>query len=182
LDKAQASFSFQREIMDKWTSSKIMLLAIHMSKVDWYHYLVESGFIIPDYVTCYQCEMKMSLQPHGSVVDGIRFICANKVSKGSVLCLSKCSGTRSVRFNTWFYQSKLKIVEILLFTYFWWHKTPMRHVKYEFGFSDRTLCDWASFCREVAIDQVFENSEPIGGDGCIVEIDESKFGKSMSEV
>ncbi len=53
----------------------------------------------------------------------------------------------------------------------------MRHVKFEYGFSDRTICDWASFCREMAIDQVFEKSEPIGGEGTIVEIDESKFGK-----
>ena len=44
----------------------------------------------------------------------------------------------------------------------------------------QTVIDWANFCREVAIDVMLEpnNSEPIGGEGLTVEIDESKFGKS----
>ena len=41
-----------------------------------------------------------------------------------------------------------------------------------------TPIDWANFCREVAEDIVINNSEKIGGRGIIVEIDESKFGKS----
>ena len=47
------------------------------------------------------------------------------------------------------------------------------------GFGDHALVDWASFCREVAIDAVMVHSEMIGGVGEEVEIDESKFGKSM---
>lgn len=47
----------------------------------------------------------------------------------------------------------------------------------EYGFTNKTMCDWASFCREVAIDEVMKKSEQIGGPGIIVEIDESKFGK-----
>ena len=50
----------------------------------------------------------------------------------------------------------------------------------EYHFSDRTLVDWASFCREVAIDQVLEHPTKIGDPGKLVEIDESKFGKSMN--
>ncbi len=41
-----------------------------------------------------------------------------------------------------------------------------------------TVIDWASFCREVAEDIIISSSELIGGPGIIVEIDESKFGKS----
>jgi len=51
-------------------------------------------------------------------------------------------------------------------------------VKHEFKFSDNTLCNWSAFCRGIAIDAVIKNSEKIGGPGVIVEIDESKFGKS----
>ena len=47
----------------------------------------------------------------------------------------------------------------------------------EYGFTNKTLCDWGSFCREVAIDEVMKKSEQIGGEGVVVEIDESKFGK-----
>ncbi len=102
LDKTKSTFSFNRDLMDKWTSSKITLLAIHMSKPEWYKYLIECGFIIPNFVTCNQCNGKMSLQSHGSVVDGVRFICKNKLSKGSVLVKSTSDSTRSVRYNTWF--------------------------------------------------------------------------------
>lgn len=52
----------------------------------------------------------------------------------------------------------------------------------EYGFTNRTLVDWHSFCREVAIDTVMENSEKIGGKGVIVEIDESKFGKRRPQI
>ena len=56
----------------------------------------------------------------------------------------------------------------------------MSIVRNEYHFSERTLVDWASFCREVAIDQVLEHPTKIGGPGKEVEIDEIKFGKSMN--
>lgn len=110
------------------------------------------------------------------------WVCGNSIDIGSLLCTRTCNGTRSVRYNSWFYKSKLRVVEILLFTYFWWYKVPLSQIQREYGFSSRTLVDWASFCREVAIDVVFNHSEPIGGLGIVVEIDESKFGKSMKDV
>ncbi len=47
--------------------------------------------------------------------------------------------------------------------------------------ANSTCVKWSTFFREVAIDQVLEQSETIGGPGIIVEIDESKFGKSNSK-
>ena len=67
--------------------------------------------------------------------------------------------------------------EILILTYHWWMNTPLIFYKQEYGFNSHAVVDWASFCREIAIDQVIFNPEKIGGPGIIVEIDESKFGK-----
>ena len=120
----------------------------------------------------------MVLQDCASKADGIRWVCKNPKDKSSLVCPGVCKSTRSVRFNTWFYKSKLKLGEVLLFTYLWWYKTPLSQIQREYGYSSKTLVDWASFCREVAIDLMLERSEPIGGSGVIVEIDESKFGKS----
>ena len=39
------------------------------------------------------------------------------------------------------------------------------------------VIDFYNFCREVCVVILEQQSEPIGGPGCIVEIDESKFGK-----
>jgi len=52
-------------------------------------------------------------------------------------------------------------------------KTMRREIK----LSSRTSIDWASFCRQVCIDAVITQVQPIGGPGKIVEIDESLFGK-----
>ena len=43
--------------------------------------------------------------------------------------------------------------------------------------SCNTMVDWYSFCRGVCLDYLALHSEQIGGDGKIVEIDESAFGK-----
>ena len=40
-----------------------------------------------------------------------------------------------------------------------------------------TLVDWYSFAREVCLQIAISDNEQIGGDGVIVEIDESKFRK-----
>ena len=40
-----------------------------------------------------------------------------------------------------------------------------------------TIVDWCSFAREVCATILEVESQPIGGVGKIVEIDESKFGK-----
>lgn len=178
INKASSGFSYGRDLFKKWSAFKITYFAIIMSKLDWYTYLVEVGFINNLNVNCKQCNGKMQLQDAKCKVDGVRWVCKNTIDIGSVLCTRKCTGTRSVRFNSWFYKSKLRIVEVLLFTYFWWFKIPLNQIKREYGFADHTLVDWASFCREVAIDIVFNHSESIGGIGVIVEIDESKFGKS----
>ncbi|KAI6654009.1 hypothetical protein LOD99_11462 [Oopsacas minuta] len=39
------------------------------------------------------------------------------------------------------------------------------------------VVDWKNFMRDVCIEDLIVNSEPIGGPGTIVKIDESKFGK-----
>ncbi|GFT13832.1 hypothetical protein TNCV_3023061 [Trichonephila clavipes] len=44
-----------------------------------------------------------------------------------------------------------------------------------------TVVDWYMFCREVCMAAVLKESEPLGGEGKIVEIDESMFGKMKYE-
>lgn len=61
----------------------------------------------------------------------------------------------------------------------WWLGENGEVTKYNLQFSSHTLVDWNSFCREVAIDVVMNNPQKIGGKGVIVELDESKFGKSI---
>ena len=50
-------------------------------------------------------------------------------------------------------------------------------IKHELGLGSSTAVDWDSFCREVCEVTLFKNCDKIGGEGKIVQIDESKFGK-----
>ena len=45
------------------------------------------------------------------------------------------------------------------------------------GLSSRTVVDWLNFCREVCMVCIEGKSKRIGGEGCTMEIDESKFVK-----
>lgn len=55
-------------------------------------------------------------------------------------------------------------------------------VRSEFGISDHGICDWASFCREDHVEWCIKREGQIGGEGKVVEIDESKFGKRKYNV
>ena len=48
---------------------------------------------------------------------------------------------------------------------------------HELGLARGTGIDWDTFCREVCEITMFDSSQKIGGEGKIVQIDESKFGK-----
>lgn len=43
--------------------------------------------------------------------------------------------------------------------------------------SSRTVADWNTFVKETLVYYLDENSQPIGGEGAVVEVDETKFGK-----
>ena len=138
---------------------------------------MEISFIVTDYLKCLVCGgVNLKLQKNNSKADHCYWKCKRFIMENDKKKL--CNGNRSARSNSWFFKSKLAIGEILLFTYHWWYETPSNLLKLEYGFAAHTIVDWSSFCREVAIDQVMNNPEKIGGEGKIVEIDESKFGKS----
>lgn len=180
LKRAQDSFSFCRgtSILETWTICKILFLAFHLTTRDVYEYFVEVGFIDVQYAKCPKCSQKMLVQTEVSKVDGCIWACNNRVIKeGKIYMTEPCKTRVSVRKNSWFSRSKLSLLEVLLFTYCWYENVPMEFVRTNFKFSSHTIVNWASFCREVAIDEVIVHSEPIGGPGLIVEIDESKFGK-----
>lgn len=87
----------------------------------------------------------------------------------------------SARKGTWFSHSKMSIEKILLITYCFAknvsNKTAMEETSIEDATSSETISDWYTDCMDLCCDIVYNHSEPIGGPGCTVEIDEGKFGK-----
>jgi hypothetical protein len=104
--------------------------------------------------------------------------CNNKIAVEGGRKKVNCGSSRSCRTNTWFSHSQLTLHESLVFVYLWWIGEGNSQIEEQLALSPQTVVDWSSFCRDVAIEVVFNNSEPIGGPDKEVEIDESKLGNS----
>lgn len=99
--------------------------------------------------------------------DGYCWRCSNK----------RCNKKVSIRKGSWFSKSNLTLEQIVFLTYFWVRKADQEFVEHELQISSPTIVDWYNFSREVCIEILEKDSKQIGGPGCTVEIDESKFGK-----
>ena len=95
----------------------------------------------------------------------------------------KCNFQESVYKNTFFDKAHLDIETILFFCNIYVRECfGYKFVRAELKVNDATICDWASFCREVLTEWSLNRVGKIGGEGKIVEIDESKFGKRKYNV
>jgi transposase-like protein len=83
----------------------------------------------------------------------------------------------SIRHGSWFQQSKLTLLQILVLTYEILRREPANQIENEYSFSKRTIADWGMFCREAMLTFLVGSTVKIGGPNRTVEIDESKFGK-----
>ena len=95
----------------------------------------------------------------------------------------KCSFEQSIFKGTWFDHSHLDLESnlkfVVLFLQEWF---SYKCAQYELRMSDPAINDWSSFCREVCVSWVMKRSKKIGGEGCTIEIDESKFGRRKYNV
>ena len=117
---------------------------------------------------CLRCvDGVVNLRRDRSAPDGQIWRCSNK----------KCTFKCVIRKHSFFSGSHLSIQLIVKIIYFWSHRYPNHIVLHETRLNERTVVDFFNFCREVCSVVLEEQSEPIGGPGKVVEIDESKFGK-----
>ena len=64
----------------------------------------------------------------------------------------------------------------------WIQGQSQKNIQHELGISSATDVYCCSFCREVCEVAVINNSENIGGQGLVVEIEESKFAERKYNV
>jgi transposase-like protein len=91
--------------------------------------------------------------------------------------VSRCYRSLSIRDGSWFQQSNLTLLEIMLLTYGIVCREPAHLIQSEYRLGPNTLADWGMFCREVMLVYLERSSVKIGGPNKTVEIDESKFGR-----
>ncbi|GBN08087.1 hypothetical protein AVEN_273840-1 [Araneus ventricosus] len=85
---------------------------------------------------------------------------------------------RTMRKGNWFDESKLSIPEFLILTYLWVKKRLNDWIVDKTNVAKPTVVNWKSFCQEVCVDMlVNESEEMLDGIRVVVEIDESKLVK-----
>ena len=109
---------------------------------------------------CSKCRAKTSLR-------GTRWRCSKR----------DCSWSKSVFVDSVFASSRLEPNEILRLGYLWVVDCSRKSVVTMTGHSTATVTSFFALFREMASTELREARTQIGGQGVIVEVDESKFGK-----
>jgi transposase-like protein len=89
----------------------------------------------------------------------------------------QCRKAKSIYKDSFFAKSHLKCSDIMLIGYLWVCGSSYSSIISTTGHSPNTITSYMNFFRELVISTLEDDDNIIGGDGIIVEIDESKFGK-----
>uniref|UniRef100_A0A914PX13 ISXO2-like transposase domain-containing protein n=1 Tax=Panagrolaimus davidi TaxID=227884 RepID=A0A914PX13_9BILA len=92
-----------------------------------------------------------------------RFICRKK----------SCRKTSALFKNTFFSGSHLSAKEVRLRNTVNYEEMRFQMCRESAEISDRTICDWLSFCRDICTFHYQRHPKRLGGPGTIVEIDET---------
>lgn len=133
-------------------------------------WLMSEGLLAKDPI-CSVCEDQMKLVRCNDRSDGFKWECRRQINN------KRHKVEQSIRSGSWFEKSNMTLEEVLQFTYWWCQDLDQTQIRHELGLNLNTSVDWDSFCREVCEIELFENSIKIGGEGKVVQIDKSKFGK-----
>ena len=67
--------------------------------------------------------------------------------------------------------------ELILFLHNWMCGASVGFQRKSLGWSNRKVADWTKHLQDALAICVLSDDDPVGGEGVVVEIDESKFGK-----
>lgn len=89
----------------------------------------------------------------------------------------KCKTSISIRKDSFFADHKISFSKILLIGYLWLTKVPTTSIITMTGCSSKTICNFQNHFRQLITDTLEPQDDIIGGEGIVVEIDETKMGK-----
>lgn len=165
--EARGSYNRDKE-HKKWRFEDLLKL-LHDKKtlIDW---LMDEELIAKTQV-CQCCGSEMKLIGCNDRSDGYKWECRRQINN------KRHKVEKSIRAGSWFEKCNMTLEEILKFTYWWCQDLDQAQIKHELGISSNTAVDWDMFCRETCEVTLENQSEKLGGEGKVVQIDESKFGK-----
>lgn len=126
---------------------------------------LQDNHVFYETYNCQECnnEMKKYYNPD-------RFVCTRRS------CTKR--GTRvSARIGTFFHTTCLSTLDIISIAHMWLCEFTVKSCILYTGHSSKTLCSYFQHFRQLVTSALSETDSVIGGDGAIVEIDETKLGK-----
>ncbi|XP_054159094.1 uncharacterized protein LOC128957372 isoform X2 [Oppia nitens] len=164
--------AFCLKTRDLTTGEKIFINFCHSSMETMINWCITMGLLLAT-KKCPICDNEMKI-----IVKQLSYRCHQKHGQPHDYRLSALN-------NTWFSGSKFSIENIIILTYlFSVDTTKYEDIKRETSdltktTSHNTISDWLNFCREVVFDWVekYQSVDLLGGEGVVVEIDETKVGK-----
>lgn len=171
LTNLNFTFSNRRPTLGRdGEANRLFLFHLTNDKKLFIEFLKETGLIISE-LNCDKCEASMNFSEKKCVSDGFVWYC-NKRYNGK-----NCKNQKSIRKDSWFFNSKLKLEEIFLINYEIVRGTKTRDLETEYYFGSNTLADWRKCINDKISEFMDSNSDKVGGSGKIVEIGISDFGK-----
>ena len=86
-----------------------------------------------------------------------------------------CNVKKSIRVGSFFESSHLTLYQIIDFLYFWSRKLLLKDISEEVNVGTHAAVEWANIIRDICGLWCIDQQEQIGGEGKVVEIDESKW-------
>ena len=123
-------------------------------------------------MTCSKCGSDMKIRSYKKLADEEVFYCPK----------TKCKATTSIRKFSFFENSRIPLADMLKIIYLWCVGDQafiaQRHLPH---LSEKTINDWYSFCRDIAMEFFKRNPVQFANENALVEaqIDESLFGKKQ---
>lgn len=129
--------------------------------------------VIKSKTNCGKCGEEIDLD-----VNSLQFRCRKSVSIQKKK-KEQCNWKGSAKTSSFLNKCKLDLVKCWRVIIYLLYHNPPRHsfLVESLKLGPNTVVDWFSFYREVVEYHTKANAEPLGGPGCIIEIDEAKFGK-----
>ena len=90
---------------------------------------------------------------------------------------NQCCQNASIRSGSFFAHSRLSCCKIMQLGYMWLNKLPATSIISMSGVSSATVTQFNQYSRQLVADSLEPEDCMIGGEGVIVELDESKLGK-----
>lgn len=129
--------------------------------------------LIPNEKLCAQCQKPMSVSRDSKRASGFKWRCQKKNACTGL----KCTQVTSITSGTLFEGMHVSVMNVVCFMLMWVRGDSLKIVREELHLSKTTSVKLSKLFREVVFNKMITKMEPIGGEGKVVEIDESKFGK-----